>query len=242
MRRLALIVATAALVLSGCYRPMADQMKAENPDMKPWWCNSTLMPGDMGSQWYLDHGYQKGELSWDDCLAVSSDFDEVMKFAMQWPTRGQAEAAGWTASANYAEGQGTHHALGSPLSSTFDPHRPTFLMFDGNTADAKLVGVAWFVYHPGGTPPDGFPGNNDWWHQHPILCMSSQTGLIIFDGPCPPGTAGNTVNLPDYWLLHAWIIPGWQHLSDVFVGHHPCLLASGPATPDDECWADAMHM
>lgn len=241
MRRVALTVVTA-LLLAGCYRPIADQVKVENPDTRPWWCSSTLMPGDMGSQWYLDNGVQKGQLSWDDCLTVSSDFDTVMTFALQWPTRGQAEAAGWTASANYAEGQGTHHSLGGPLSSSFDPRRPTFLLYGGNTPDAKLVGVAWFVYSPGGKPPDGFPGDNDWWHQHPVLCQSSQTGLIIFDGPCPPGTAGNTVNLPDYWLLHAWIIPGWQHPSDVFVGHHPCLLASGPATPDDECWVDAMHM
>jgi hypothetical protein len=72
--------------------------------------------------------------------------------------------------------------------------------------------------------------------------LSSATGLIIYDGQCPPGVAGNTVYLGNYWLLHVWIVPGWNFQPDVFVGHHPCLLASGPAAPDDPCWTTDMHM
>ena len=69
------------------------------------------------------------------------------------------------------------------------------------------------------------------------------TFVIIFDGPCPPGVAGSTFNLNNVWLLHAWIVPGWEDRSDVFAGHNPCLLPSGPATPDDECWTNPpMHM
>ena len=52
----------------------------------------------------------------------------------------------------------------------------------------------------------------------------------------PPGLAGTTTSLPNHWMVHAWILPGWEHHPDVFTGHHPYLLASGLATPDDECW------
>ena len=54
--------------------------------------------------------------------------------------------------------------------------------------------------------------------------------------------AGTSVDLMSFWLLHAWIVPGWQHQPDVFVCHHPCLQAGGPAPMDDPCWDDAMMM
>src|SRR6478672_5062450 len=140
-----LVLVAVTMLLSACYKPLAQAVKDTNPTMRPWWCHSELMPGDPGAQWYLDHGYSKGDLSWNDCLTVSADFDAAFAYAMQWPTRGAAEAAGWRAQVDYAEGMGTHHYLGSPLAGTFDPKKPTFLQYDGNTPDAKLVGISWYV-------------------------------------------------------------------------------------------------
>lgn len=237
------VAATAALALSGCFEATARHTQETAPHTRPWWCHSEMMPGEHGADWYMDRGIMKGDLSWDDCLEVSKDFDAALAYAQQWPTRGEAEAAGWSAQANYAEGMGTHHAFGSPLASTFTPKRPTFLQFDGNTPDAKLVGVSWFVSGSSDGPPAGFPGDNDWWHRHEYLCQSGETGIIIFDGPCPPGTNGSTIYLGNVWLVHAWIVPGWAHEPDVFTGHHPCLLARGPAAPGDDCWTGTeMHM
>lgn len=238
-RHIALVVG-AALLLTACYKPMAVEIQKTSPDMRPWWCHSELMADEPGAQWYLDRGIQKGDLSWDDCITNSGYFDQALAFAMQWPTRGAAEAAGWRASANYAAGMGTHHALGNPLQGAFDPIRPNFLQYDGNTPAAKLVGMSWFVNNGPDGPPAGFPGDNDWWHRHENLCLSSSTGLIIYDGPCPPGVAGNTVYLGNYWLLHVWTVPGMTHEPDVFVGHHPCLAPSGPVE-GDMCM-DVMHM
>lgn len=240
-RRVALL-AGVALLLTGCFKPVALHMQQTDPNSRPWWCHSEQMADEPGAQWYMDHGITKGDLSWEDCITNSGYFDQALAFAMQYPTRGQAEAAGWTASANYAAGMGTHHALGNPLQGAFNPIRPNFLQYGGNGPDAKLVGMSWFVNNGPDGPPAGFPGDNDWWHRHEYLCLSSATGLIIYDGQCPPGVAGNTVYLGNYWLLHVWIVPGWNFQPDVFVGHHPCLLASGPAAPDDPCWTTDMHM
>jgi hypothetical protein len=235
-------VAGLSTMLGGCYLPGALIQKDADPSMRPWWCESTLGAMQPGFQYYIDHNIQKGQLSWNDCIEISRDFDAALAYAEQWPTRGQAEAAGWRASVNYAEGMGTHHALGNPLAGTFNPTRPTFLQYGGNTPDAKLVGISWYVNSGAGTPPAGFPGNNDWWHFHEYLCISNSTGLVIFDGKCPAGVNGSSVYLGNYWLLHAWIVPGWEHKPDVFEGHHPCLLASGPAAMDDPCWDMAMMM
>jgi len=234
-------IAVLALTLSGCFRGLAVKHQQESPDTRPWWCESMLMEGEPGAEHYLDMGITKGMLSWDDCIEASGYFDAALNFALQWPTRGEAESDGWNASVNYAAGMGTHHARGNPLSGGFDPTRPTFLQYGGNTPDAKLVGMSWFVNNGPDEPPAGFPGDNDWWHQHPHLCVSNTTGLVIFDGPCPPGVNGTTIHLEDYWLLHVWIVPGWQWEHDVFTGHHPCLLPGGPAGSDDPCW-DMEHM
>ncbi len=229
-------IAVFALGLSGCYRPLAESYQKNAPNDRPWWCNSKGGEGTHGSQYYMDRGITKGPLSWADCLELSSDLDQASAYALQWPTRGEAEAAGWKASVNYAMGMGTHHALGNPLQGSFDPTKPNFLQYDGNGPNAKLVGMSWYVKNGPDAPPEGFPGNNDWWHTHENLCISNATGLVIFDGPCQTSQDGATVYLGDYWMVHAWIIPGFLWPHDVFVGHHPCLLASGPAAPDDPCW------
>jgi hypothetical protein len=231
------------LLLSACYRPLAEQHQQAHPNTRPWWCQSMEMDGEPGAEHYHDMGVTKGMLSWDDCLAVSSSFDEALKFAIQWPTRGEAEADGWRASVNYATGMGTHHARGNPLQGTFDPTRPTFLQYDGNGPDAKLVGMSWYVENGPDEPPAGFPGDNDWWHVHEYLCISSTSGLVIRDGQCQAGDNGSSVYLGNYWLLHAWLVPGMQWEHDVFTGHHPCLLPGGPADMDDPCWdMNDMHM
>jgi hypothetical protein len=181
-------------------------------------------------------------LSWSDCRAVSADFDAALAYAQQWPTRGDAEAGGWRATVNYAMGMGTHHAFGDPLQVDFDPKKPNFLQYDGNGPGAKLVGMSWYVDNGPDAPPEGFPGDNDWWHTHEYLCISRTTGLVIRDGKCLAGQNGTSVYLGNYWMVHAWIVPGWQWQPDVFIGHHPCLLASGPASPDDACWDSDGHM
>ena len=80
-----------------------------------------------------------------------------------------------------------------PPPNVFDPDKPTYLQYDGNGPDAKLVGMSWYV-RSGAMPPEGFPGDNDWWHVHPELCLSG--GLVVRDGPCQPGDNGSTIARP----------------------------------------------
>lgn len=225
-----------ALIATACYRPMAVEHQANNPNTRPWWCHSTGGEGTHGSQYYTDQGITKGMLSWNDCLEVSGHMDKALLFALQWPTRGAAEADGWRATVNYATGMGTHHSRGNALGGTFNPDQPTFLQYGGNGPDAQLVGMSWYVDNGPAAPPAGFAGNNDWWHIHEYLCISNTTGLVVFDGRCPAGVNGVSVYLGNLWLLHAWIVPNWINKADVFVGHHPCLLPGGPAMPHDPCW------
>jgi hypothetical protein len=242
-RRLRVVGALAALtmLLAACdFVTEAERHQANDPDTRPWWCDSHLGDGEGGHGSHdTPHydGVEKGMLSWDDCLAVSEHLDNAREFAMQFPTLGDAEDAGFVRTVNYATGMGTHHRNPNsgilPAPGVFNPDEPTYLQYGGNGDDAPLVGMSWYV-NSGDMPPEGFEGDNDWWHVHEALCF--RNGLVIFDGPCPPGSGGTTIDLSNYWMIHAWIVGKWQHRPDVFENHHPCLLSSGMAPDDHMCW------
>jgi hypothetical protein len=203
----------------------------------------------------------KGMLSWDDCEAVSLQFDTALAYVLQYPRARDAEAAGFHQVIPYVAGMGTHHVrvedfaashfrepgfdprdphfAGSAIDGEFEAGRPEFLMYDGNGPNARLVGMAWYVRTHGGHPPAGFAGGNDWWHVHERLCFDRDTlafrGQDSSDAACASRNGVN-LHLDDYWMAHAWILPGWTHEPDVFANHHPCLDGGGPAPPDSHCW------
>ncbi len=140
---------------------------------------------------------------------------------------------------------GTHHVRSDfgAVDGTFEGWEPDFLMYDGNGPDAELTGMAWWVQSADG-PPEGFRGDNDWWHQHHNVCLSQAGTWIGQNMTAAQCAAAGGVHHPnhDWWMAHAWIMPDWQLPFDVFQNHHPCLPASGPITdPANPCWMEAMH-
>ena len=251
----AAMITVIAVLASSCYTLGARIHEVNSPDTRPWWCHSTGNGGHHVDPAYA--GMTKGMLDWNECKVLSAQFDLAIDYASQWPTLGDAEGDGMHRVVNYVEGMGTHHAPlggftpgpdfdpldpefpGTALDEIFEPHRPEFLMYDGNGDDAELVGFAWYVKSDSTTPPEGFPGDNDWWHRHEVLCFTNTTFLVvgedISDSLCA-SRGGTNVHLGDYWMTHAWIVEGWNTKADVFTNHHPCLLPGGPAAHDDPCW------
>lgn len=258
------LIAVALLAMSSCYYlPTAVQHEQSDPTTRPWWCDSTGSTGGHGSEFYP--GMSKGMLSWADCKTVSAQFDLALQYADQYPTAGSAETSGFHRTVPYVAGMGTHHVpagtftpemLTSPdfdptnpvfpgtvIDDHFDPTKPEYLMYGGNSKSSKLVGMAWYVHTSNGKPPAGFAGDNDWWHVHERLCMRTSDVVVIgenlTDAQCQAG-GGVNLHLENYYMLHAWIVPGWEQHGDVFMGHHPCLKAGGPAPADDPCWNSDM--
>jgi hypothetical protein len=243
-------VGIVLLLLTAACEPVYTEGAVEHqetsPDTRPWWCDST---GGGHGDHVMDpdpyEGIVKGELSWGDCLVNSAWFDMAVGYAEQWPTLGAAEADGWFRVVPYAAGMGTHHrrADSAGIDDVFEGWKPEFLMYDGNGPNARLTGMAWWVQSADG-PPEGFRGDNDWWHQHHNVCLTP-AGRWIGQGMTPAQcTAAGGVHYPnhDWWMAHAWIMPAWQQPFDVFQNHHPCLPGSGPITdPTDPCWMEAMH-
>jgi hypothetical protein len=142
--------------------------------------------------------------------------------ADKYPTVADAEAAGYHASTTYVPCIGAHYTNIALVLPPFDPATPSELLYDGTRPDSKIVGLSYLVLHPGGAP-DGFAGPNDHWHQHNGnggLCFSKKTQQVIGAEEVTPeqctARGGIKQELPDVWMMHDWIVPGWECSWGVF--------------------------
>ncbi len=115
IRLLALVIGVLVVSSSCSYLQLATY-KQDHGLPIPWWCHPTEeVPVNQGpAMGSVDYyaGTHKGPLSWDQCNALSAQFDQAKAYAEQWPTRGAAEADGWRMATDYVNGMGTHHIRG----------------------------------------------------------------------------------------------------------------------------------
>ena len=162
---------------------------------------------------------------------------QAREAAERYPTVADAEKAGYRMSVAYVPCIGAHYT--NPiLALRFDPSRPSELLYDGTTPDAKIVGLSYLVYSPSGAP-EGFAGANDLWHQHNSnggLCMRGSVvigGEALSPEECT-ARGGRKVANNNVWMLHDWIVPGWECSWGVFAGECPELGGRTGAS----AWAD----
>jgi hypothetical protein len=253
-------IAVAMAVLGGCTLLQRATYIQNQGLSVPWWCTSTeeIPVTDGPAAGSVDYyaGTHKSPLSWDECKTMSGQIDQAEAYAVQWPTLGAAEADGWRMATTYVPGMGTHHIRGgitpamlnSPsfnrlnpdltsagLDDVFDPTKPEVLQYGGLGSSARLVGFDYYVRTTTGQPPAGFPGNNDWWHIHPMICFrtsdAAMVGFNTSDSSCT-GMGGINVNMSNYYMLHVWVIDDMEFTPDVFAGMMPCI-SNGTAIHDD---------
>jgi hypothetical protein len=157
---------------------------------------------------------------------LQAQMAEARTVVAKYPTVAAATAGGYHISTVYVPCIGAHYTnIG--LVGSFDPARPSELLYDGTRADSKIVGLSYLVWHPGGPPP-GFAGPNDHWHQHNTnggLCLR---GALVVGGEetsqaqCTASGGRKTV-LGDIWMVHAWVVPGFECSWGVFSGECPEL-------------------
>lgn len=145
----------------------------------------------------------------------------------KYPTVADAEAAGYRKSTVYVPCIGAHYT-NAALAGGFSPSAPSELLYDGTSPDARIVGLSYLVWHPGGAP-QGFVGPNDVWHQHAFnggLCINGN-GLVIGAESTSAADCrahgGAKVPLTDIWMLHDWVAPGWECSWGVFAAECPEL-------------------
>jgi hypothetical protein len=258
------VVAAVALLSSSCY--FVDAITAQNDGSAvPWFCNPTAAnsvtgPGMGNVDWYA--GITRAPLDYDSCNTLGAQLDRAKAYSDQFPTLADAEAAGFTNTFNRINGMGTHHGLdaltpadladpnfdrfnpiipNSVIDDVFEPNRPEYMQYDGDGPSAVLVGMSYYVRTDDGQPPEGFVGDNDWWHHHPTLCLSLDTATVMgvnsTDANCNP-VLNNSLNVhfDDYYMLHVWIVDDMEFEADIHSAFHPCILTAGAIFDmDDDC-------
>jgi hypothetical protein len=159
-----------------------------------------------------------------ELLAVQQT--EARGVALRYPTVAAAEAAGYHKSTVFVPCIGAHYT-NTRLAGSFNPGTPSELLFDGTNPDSKIVGLSYLVFHLNG-PPEGFAGPNDKWHMHNFnggLCMKA--GLVVGNERTSKeecaARGGAKVALNDIWIVHDWIVPGFECGWGVFAGECPEL-------------------
>jgi hypothetical protein len=144
-------------------------------------------------------------------------------------TEDEAAALGYVRATAPSGGIGTHWVLWSQIAKPFDPAVPSMLLFDERRKPAALVGYSYALQSP--VRPEGYAGGNDHWHQHKGLCVVG--GWVEREQAAGPDSCDGTyIAGGDFWMLHAWVVPGWDNRKGDFAPFNPKLCPSNVGTPD----------
>jgi hypothetical protein len=148
------------------------------------------------------------------------------KVALAFPTVADATKAGYRMITPFVPLIGAHYIKFESLDGNFDPVHPEMLLYDGTSPGAKIVGLSYLVSSESGKEPAGFAGPNDHWHQHHGLCLRNGVvvgGEKVTDAECAR-RGGQKLRLEDLWMVHVWVVPGWESPQGVFSPEHADLL------------------
>jgi hypothetical protein len=151
----------------------------------------------------------------DDELAAAraaiAEFDTVDK----------AAELGYILATSPSPGIGTHWVRWSRILEPFAPEMPSMLLFDHSKSPPVLVGYSYAVQSP--DAPEGFTGKSDEWHRHAGLCVALTGWVIRERSTGPDACEGSYIAGGDFWMLHAWIVPGWENRDGMFAPANPKL-------------------
>lgn len=150
--------------------------------------------------------------------------------AAEFPTVADALAGGYTMVTGYVPLIGAHYIKWSLMDGTFDVNQPEMLLYDGTDPTSSIVGLSYYVFSD--TEPSPFVGQNDSWHQHIGLCIKD--GVVVGGesttvAECA-ARGGAKANVGNGWMVHAWVVPGWESPQGVFSPEHPGLTADLPTS------------
>jgi hypothetical protein len=145
--------------------------------------------------------------------------------AMRYPTVADATAAGYhLVGGGFGPGSGAHY-IGGGFSFNFDPSHPLALIYDGIHPTSQMVGLMY--YSMGNAAPQGFAGPNDHWHRHSGVCLGNG-GDVLFPPDSDVTARKCAIARGSYmavtgWMVHAWVVPGWESPKGVFSHENPDL-------------------
>jgi hypothetical protein len=148
---------------------------------------------------------------------------QARQAALIYPTVADAEAAGYRMVTPYLSLIGAHYIRWDLMDGTFDLAHPEMLLYDGIKPASKIVGLSYYMFND--KEPDVFAGPNDHWHQHIGLCLKDNVVIgpeSMSEATCT-ALGGIKAETTNGWMIHAWVVPGWESPQGVFSPEHPGL-------------------
>jgi len=213
---------------SGLIRSLPADEAQRRIDAYASWTVAHALDTEHGSG--ADGNHTHGPLVWqsmDAATTAQMNAQLVTSAAVPalYPTAADAQGAGYFQVTPWTPGIGAHY-LNVNYVFDFDPAHPSILLYNGNSPSSAIVGVSYAVYSGAATPPEGFAGPNDPWHEHPALCI---VGTFVIGADNTPadlcasvgGTKGNGFGGGHLWMMHLWQVPGWSSSWGLFSGENP---------------------
>ncbi len=187
----------------------------------------TAAPDDNGG-----HGGHMGPQPWTalldpaQCAELEAELATAQQVALDHPTAADAITGGWVMVTPYVPGIAAHYMNFAYVDGSFEVDRPEMILYDGNGPDAHVVGLSYYIIHPGDEEPlEGFTGDNDHYHRHVGLCVRG--GLVVGDTTTTEEECaelgGVKQNGGAGWMSHAWVVPGCESPWGVFSAASPIL-------------------
>jgi hypothetical protein len=158
--------------------------------------------------------------------ALADELVVARQAALEYPTVADARAAGYIQAGKFSPGAGAHYVSVRGYSGGFDPARPGSLIYEGINDTSRIVGLMYLSLN--GQIPEGFAGPNDHWHRHQNVCI--KYGVDGIEVPFPADSdvtsamcsgVGGRLLLTTTWMVHAWVVPGWESPQGVFSHANP---------------------
>jgi hypothetical protein len=166
---------------------------------------------------------------------LTSQIAVTQRVGEMYPTRADAEAAGYRRAGPYSPGLGIHYIRPSGeglnsdgVMSEADLLAPLSIIYAGTEPDAPIAGFMY--YSMSEDKPTGFAGPNDVWHYHTNTCVVYAADGIDApfgaDADVPARLceqAGGQMLETTQWMVHVWSLPGWESQQGLFGEVNPAL-------------------
>lgn len=162
---------------------------------------------------------------------VASQLVAARDVALRYPTVADAEAAGYVLAGGFAPLVGAHYVgIANAAGNAFDAAKPPTLIYDGTSPTSRVTGLMYLAGSGDADAPDGFAGPNDHWHRHSGVCVKFTSAKMEIPFPADrditkkmcDGKEGMFIDRTQ-WMVHAWVVPGWDSPDGVFSHDHADL-------------------
>ena len=197
-------------------------------------CVKGVAPGSCNTDEASEINLKDQPLNAPTRALLAAQLVEARAAALRYPTVADAAKAGFLQAGQFSPLTGAHYINIRGVNG-FDPSVPGSLIYDGTSPTSKVIGTMYISSDQ--NPPQGFAGPNDHWHRHANTCVVYGGGKIVIPFAADSDVTISMCNAAHgvfmrrtVWMVHAWVVPGWESPNGVFAHDNTNVLCADGTT------------